>query len=347
MRYELDQLLEAEDLARLTDEAMASPAGKKHIFTPKHLGTLAACLALILCLANYQALAAGVKRIADYFSGVGAVDQGTPVLVLEEPLTWTDGTWTYHLDAYQAGGQLFIEMEYLSTRLEPGADVNTGVPDYSFEMELLPPADGDSPWLSQEEAVYKFSASYEDLNDWGSPEGAALREAGYRTYGSHPTLFEVGDFAGDSYRLRITFMDDSVMEGYQAVTYEKELKLTPAEAKAAVSDSRTFPEGTVTVLVSEDGSGVTNFVEWSELAEDDLPGHHLELQFIGASGNRYPAYFHNTYLIGFEHVEYYPRFEVNEPITAVEISKIFFSTRSSDQERCYENLNWVIQLPQE
>lgn len=347
MRYELDQLLEAEDLARLTDEAMASPAGKKRTFTPGRLGALAACLALMLCLANYQALAAGVKRIAEYFSGVGAVDQGTPVLVLEEPLTWTDGTWTYHLDAYQAGGQLFVEMEYLSTRLEPGADVNTGVPDYSFEMELLPPADVDGPWLSQEEAVYKVSASYEDLNDWGSPEGAALREAGYRTYGSHSSLFQVGDFAGDSYRLRITFMDDSVIEGYHTVTYEKELKLIPAEAKAAVSDSRTFPEGTVTVLVSQDGSGVTNFVEWSEQSEYDLPGHHLELQFIGASGKRYPAYFHNTYLVGFEHVEYYPRTAVDEPITAVVISEVSFWGRTGDPEHTYENLNWVIQLPQE
>lgn len=344
MRYELDQLLEDEDLARLTDEAMASPAGKKHTFNPGRLGALAACLALILCLANYQALAAGVKRIAEYFSGVGAVDQGTPVLVLEEPLTWTDGTWTYHLDAYQAGGHLFVEMEYLSTRLEPGADVNTGVPDYSFEMELLPPTDRDGPWLSQEEAVDMASASYEDLNNWGSPEGAALREAGYRTYGSHSTLFRVGDFAGDAYRLRITFTDDSVMEGYQTVTCEKELKLIPAEAKAAVSDSRTFHEGTVTVLVSRDGSGVTNFVEWSEASEYDLPGHSLELQFIGASGRRYPAAFHNTYLEGFERVEYYPRVPVDEPITAVEISQVSFWDRHSDQEHHYEDLNWVIHL---
>ena len=321
MRYELDQLLEAEDLARLTDEAMASPAGKRHIFTPRRLGTLAACLALILCLANYQVLAAGVKRIVEYFSGVGAVDQGTPVLELEEPLTWTDGTWTYHLDAYQAGGQLFVEMEYLSTRLEPGADVNTGVPDYSFEMELLPPADGDGPWLSQEEAVDKASVSYEDLNDRGSPEGSC--------------------------RLRITFTDDSVIEGYHTVTYEKELNLIPTEAKAAVSDSRTFPEGTVTVLVSQDGSGVTNFVEWSEQSEYDLPGHHLELQFIGASGKRYPAAFHNSYREGFEHVEYYPRVEVNEPIIAVVVSEVAFWDRTGDPEHTNENLNWVIQLPQE
>ena len=345
MRYHLDELLEAEDLTRLTDEAMAAPTKNRRRIPWKWLGTTAACVALILCLANYQALAAGVKRVVDYFSGVGAADQGTPVLVLKEPLTWTDGTWTYHLDAYQAGGQLFVEMEYLSTRLEPGADVNTGVPDYSFEMELLPPADRDGPWLSQEEAVDKASASYEDLNDWGSPEGAALREAGYRTYGSHPTLFQVGDFSGDTYRLRITFTDDSVIEGYHTVTYEKELNLIPAEAKAAVADSRAFSEGTVTVLVSQDGSGVTNFVEWSEASKYGLPGHSLELQFIGASGKRYPAAFHNTYLEGFEHVEYYPRVPVDEPITAVEIREISFWDRYSDQEHCYEDLNWIITLP--
>ena len=347
MRYHLDELLDAEDLTWLTDEAMAAPMNNRRRISWKWLGTTAACVALILCLGNYQALAAGVKRIVDYFSGVGVVDQGTPVLVLEEPITWTDGTWTYHLDAYQAGGQLFVEMEYLSTRLEPGADVNTGIPDYSFEMELLPPADLDGPWLSQVEAVGRCSASYEDLNNWGSPEGVALREAGYRTYGSHSTLFQVGDFAGDTYRLQITFTDDSVIEGYQTVTYEKELKLIPADAKAAVSDSLTFPEGTVTVLVSQDGSGVTNFVEWSELSEYDLPGHSLELQFVGASGKRYPAYFHNTYLVGFEHVEYYPRVEVNEPITAVVISEVAFWGRTDDSEHTYENLNWVIQLPQE
>lgn len=340
--YAWEQLLEEEDLVALTEEALATRRAGR--ISWRRLGAAAACLALVLCLANYPALAAGVKRLVDYFSGVGAVDQGTPVLVLEEPLTWTDGAWSYRLDAYQAGGQLFVRMEYLSTQLEPGADIDSSIPDYDVEAELLPPGDQEGDWLPREQAVDRVSASYEDLNTWGSPEGAALREAGYRTYGSHSILFQVGAFAGDSYRLRLRFTHDSAAGGAHASTYEQELHLIPEEARPAVSDSRAFPEGTVTVLVSEDGSGVTNFVEWSSSTEGNPAIHSLELQFIGASGKRYPAGFHNTYLEDFEHVEYYPRYPVEEPITAVEISGILFGDRSGQWQQRYEDLNWVISL---
>ena len=340
--YHWEQLLDEEDLLALAREALDPGAARRLPW--RRLGAAAACLALILCLANYQALAAGVKRLADYFSGVGAVDQGTPVLVLAEPLTWTDGVWTYRLDAYQAGGDLFLRMEYLSTRLEPGADIDSGVPDYDFQAELLPPADQAGEWLPQEQATDRFSSSYEDLNNWGSPEGAALREAGYRTYGSHSTLFQVGELAGDAYRLRISFTNYPAAGGAHTSTYEKELRLIPADAKPALSDSRTFPEGTVTVLVSEDGSGVTSFVEWDPSLEGEPAIHSLDLQFIGVSGKRYPAGFHNTYLEDFEHVEYYPRYPVEEPIAAVEIRGILFRDRYGQWQQSYEELNWVISL---
>lgn len=61
MRYHLDELLDAEDLTWLTDEAMAAPMNNRRRISWKWLGTTAACVALILCLANYQALAAGGK----------------------------------------------------------------------------------------------------------------------------------------------------------------------------------------------------------------------------------------------------------------------------------------------
>lgn len=338
--YHWEQLLEEEDLVALTEEALDSGAAR-HI-PWRRLGAAAACLALVLCLANYPALAAGVKRLADYFSGVGAVEQGTSVLVLEAPLTWTDGTWSYRLDAYQTGSQLFVRMEYLSTQPKPEADGE--VPDYSCRMELLPPSGWEGAWLSRDQVSDRFLSYYEDLNSWSSPEGAALREAGYRTYGSHSSLFRTEGFAGNHYRLAITFTHTALPEEAGTLTYEKELHLIPEEAKPAISDSRTFPEGTVTVLVSEDGSGVTNFVEWSQSSGDSPALHSLELQFIGASGKHYPAGFHNTYLEDFEHVEYYPRYPVEEPIAAVEISGILFGDRSGQRQQHYEDLNWVISL---
>lgn len=341
-RYHWDQLLDENNLMDLTEEAMISSAARPIPW--RRLGALAACLALILCLTNYQALATGVQTLIRYFSGVGAAEQGTQVLVLDAPLTWTDDTWTYHLNAYQAGAYLFVQMEYLSTELEQGADISDGVPDYDLQAELLPPTDWDASWLPQKKALDRCSASYEDLNHWESPEGAALREAGYRTYGSHSNLFQVGAFSSNNYRFRITFTNSSASKGYQTFTYEKELNLVPGKAEATVSDSRTFPEGTITVLVSKDCSGVTNFVDWSPELTGDSSIHALDLQFIGASGKQYPAGFHNTYLEDFAHVEYYPRFPVDEPIAAVEITGVLFEDPSGAWQHNYENLNWIIPL---
>ena len=55
--YDWDQLLDTEDMLTLTEEALTPKPARP--LSWKRLGALAACLALILCLTNYQALATG------------------------------------------------------------------------------------------------------------------------------------------------------------------------------------------------------------------------------------------------------------------------------------------------
>ena len=78
----------------------------------RRLAALAACVGLVLGLVNYQALAVGVQKIYRYFAGIGATtENGDTLWVLEEPITWTEGDWTYQIDGTLQGGTLELEIQ--------------------------------------------------------------------------------------------------------------------------------------------------------------------------------------------------------------------------------------------
>ena len=142
------------------------------------------------------------------------------------------------------------------------------------------------------------------------------------------------------------------------------LTLTPAAAQAAQSDSRTFAEGTVTALVSEDGRQLSVYAHQEE-TEDGLlltgaTLFHHQVTFIGASGKRYPdaGEGFRSYTSGHVNVQLAAAPDwVEEPIVAVEIGAIQLvyehdtwwdglgggMVRAQDTAT-YEGLNWVISL---
>ena len=112
-RYHWDQLLDENDLMDLTDEAMISSAARRIPW--RRLGALAACLALILCLTNYQALATGVQTLIRYFSGVGAAETGADLRIQDGELEFELSGRTYLISgAYARDGFLFVPLEVVS-----------------------------------------------------------------------------------------------------------------------------------------------------------------------------------------------------------------------------------------
>ena len=100
--FEWDEILEQDEFVTLTQEALESPR-KQSRWSWKRLGAIAACAAVVLGVLNYSALAAGVERAVQYLAGLGAVEEQVGLLVLEEPLEWTEGDWSYRLRAIQDG----------------------------------------------------------------------------------------------------------------------------------------------------------------------------------------------------------------------------------------------------
>ena len=112
-RYHWDQLLDENDLMDLTEEAMISSAARPIPW--RRLGVLAACLALILCLTNYQALATGIQTLIRYFSGVGAAETGADLRIQEGELEFELSGRTYLISgAYARDGILFVPLEVVS-----------------------------------------------------------------------------------------------------------------------------------------------------------------------------------------------------------------------------------------
>ena len=108
--YNWDEALGAEGLLALTEEAVTPP--RRGRVPLRRLAALAACVGLVLGLVNYQALAVGVQEVYRYFAGIGATtENGDTLWVLEEPVTWTEGDWTYQIDGTLQGGTLELEIQ--------------------------------------------------------------------------------------------------------------------------------------------------------------------------------------------------------------------------------------------
>ena len=346
-----DRASPGRDLVEDTLAAAERPRRKG--IPARRIAAALVCLALALGVGNYQALAAGVQKMIRFFTGAGASD--SPVMMAQAD-RWTEGDWLCQLDGVSQGEWLLLELYLVSPELE----------EHQLATRKLQVYAGDTP-LEQGCLVYSQWLPYNGFApqgqpwmslsglDWG-PE-VAWREAGYQS------------------RVHMAFLYRLPEETPREVTYELldleaggsrtgSLGLTSAETLAAYADSRTFEEGTVTALVSEDGRQLSVYAHQTENDGGQLLTgaslFHHQVTFIGASGARYPdaGEGFRSFTSGHVNVQLAaaPSW-VKEPIVAVEIGAIqlFYEheywwdgvdgqmVRGQD-DVTYGSLDWVISL---
>lgn len=346
-----DRASPGRDLVEDTLAAAERPRRKG--IPARRIAAALVCLALALGVGNYQALAAGVQKMIRFFTGAGASD--SPVMMAQAD-RWTEGDWLCQLDGVSQGEWLLLELYLVSPELE----------EHQLATRKLQVYAGDTP-LEQGCLVYSQWLPYNGFApqgqpwmslsglDWG-PE-VAWREAGYQS------------------RVHMAFLYRLPEETPREVTYELldleaggsrtgSLGLTSAETLAAYADSRTFEEGTVTALVSEDGRQLSVYAHQTENDGGQLLTgaalFHHQVTFIGASGTRYPdaGEGFRSFTSGHVNVQLAaaPSW-VEEPIVAVEIGAIQLvyehdywwdgvdgqMVRGQD-DVTYGDLDWVISL---
>lgn len=267
---------------------------------------LAACLAAGLCLT-----AAAAALTARWFPGVGAVKSGTAVWRMEEPVEWTQGEWTYRLEAERQGDVIRVHLDQYSAEALPGRDDEE--PDCGYRMKLFA----------------------------GDQELEAGLEQGFQTLGSTGTSFRAAEQPEEGYTLRIYTYDGGTL------LWEKPVKLATVQALDMTETSRTFEEGTVTALVSRDGRLLDLYPD--RTVEDDsalASVYATDVVFIGASGERYPAQ-----MLSDGTGAWACNAPQGESITAVEIGSLrltrVYLDNGVQRETApvtYGDLNWVIHV---
>ena len=333
--YNWDEALGAEGLLALTEEAVTPP--RRGRVPLRRLAALAACVGLVLGLVNYQALAAGAQAVYRYFAGIGATaEDGDTLWVLEEPVTWTEGDWTYQIDGTLQGGTLELEIQ-VGTPLSLGQMpwyVTRRPGERSLGHRLILTAGEEVLFDEYHEIVLNST-----LDALGSSYYGYRREQGFRTTGLTVVSCRMTEPPAEGCVLR--------MEGTMrtAGDWEIPINLVPAEATAAVEKTWTLPQGDITILVAEDGSSLSAYfdsLEWH--------GWPFDITFIGESGINYPcSNMSGTFnLDGTELFEAIKPEHMDEPVAAVRIDGVSVArnTLGDPDHHWYEDLNWVIELPQ-
>lgn len=339
----------------LVEDTLAAAERPRRKGVPtKRLAAALVCLALVLGVGNYQALAAGVQRIIRFFAGAGASE--TPVMVVEQADQWTEGDWLCQLDGVSQGEYLLLELYLVSPELEEHQLATRILQVYADGVPLEQGDQVYSEWLPYNGFIPQGQA-WMSLSGLDCGPEVAWREEGYRARVHMPFTYRLPEETPTE--LTYELLD---LEG--GGSHTGTLTLTPAETQAAWSDSRTFAEGTVTALVSEDGRQLSVYAHREENDEGQmLTGaslFHHQVTFIGASGERYPdaGEGFRSFTSGHVNVQLAaaPSW-VEEPIVAVEIDAIQLVYEydtwwdgpgggmvRTQGDATYGDLNWIIDL---
>lgn len=352
--YDWDQLLDTEDMLTLTEEALTPKLTRP--LSWRRLGTLAACVALILCLTNYQALATGVQTLIRYFSGVGAAETGADLRIQEGELEFELSGRTYLISgAYARDGFLFIPLEVVS-RSEEGLN-NNNYQNLYVKLEVSQDGQalsGSNPFLDLSDNGSYAAGQYTSLErkriafsplEEEQYLGWRYLPEGYQTYAQAVFTYEAANSA-DSYTLQVEdYLTNQIME--------VELTLAPPEEISAICEQRTVGEIQVTALVSADGRRLSLYGTmakeeewWKSLVE--LQAEHISgVQFMEADGTchqglpRRPG--------GTDGAGYAQEILLTQdtgPITAVRIGRIYYAYDDMDEGLVsrWVDLDWVITL---
>ena len=295
---------------------------------------LAACLAAGLCLT-----AAAAALTARYFPGVGAVKSGTAVWLMEEPVEWAQGEWTYYLEAERRGDVIRVQLDQYSAEALSGRDDEE--PDCGYRMKLFA---GDQELETGLDNILEGWEAVPDIGTKGCYTSYLTEdelEQGFQTLGSTSTSFQAVEQPEGGYTLRIYTYDGGTL------LWEKPVKLATVQALDMTETSRTFEEGTVTALVSRDGRLLDLYPD--RTVEDDsalASVYTSDVVFIGASGERYPAQMLSDGTGAWKCTA-----PEEENITAVEIGSLHLTriylddgVQREDVPVTYQDLNWVIDV---
>lgn len=316
---------EPEDGALLALEARR-PAPRRQI-PLRRVAALAACAGLVLGLMNYRAVAAGVGELCRYFAGIGATaDDKAELWVLEEPVTWTEGDWTYEADATLRSGVLGLELT-MSSRL-PADQLPSPV-----KLRLGLSADGE-PLHNAVHTITPYSVA--DAGE-GSGYPRYRLEQGYQTTASTRLRCTMAAPPPEDCSLHVSGL------GVQGGVFS--LRLVPAETPPTVQKTWTLPQGDMTIWVAEEGSAISASFDSTEWW-----GWPFDISFIGASGERYPCHdITGAYeLDGTERFEAIKPEGMEEPVDAVCIGGVAverIQDAGGRADHLYESLDWVIELP--
>ena len=236
-----------------------------------------------------------VERLFRYVGGVGAVPEESLILVQEEPIEWTYDGRTYVVRANQRNGYIMVELDVLSK--QPEVD-RFGEPRVQYyKVEVLA---GDTPltygfydmrngWERHEDQSGGGGACFYPLQGGGMLDESRYFEAGYATMAYRDDAFEAAQQPEEGYTLRVEEIIDSDM------VMEIPLRLVEPSAISAVTDTLELDEGTVTALVSSDGTRVTFAFDSAPLAEDTYLNQVLvsEVTFKDEFGNSYQGGYRN------------------------------------------------------
>lgn len=290
MRYEWNELLTEEELMPLTEEALGPV---KRAAGWKRLGALAACLLLVVCLANMEAIATGVDRLWRYVSGVGAVPDAAQVLVQAEKAELVDGERVYRVvNAYQQDGLVHLTVEVLFYGDEQGTVflaaglTSDGKRCLNYEGERFGTSDFGGT-VTQITDMGQWSDYFHEMG-YGSVES---RYDGARAMTGSAMTFQAGE--GDEYQVDIYCGPDPGAERVpmgSMIVGSVALKLAPSEEQPAQPYTTQTRWGGLTALVSGEGKRVQLVLEQPE--EETLRAVRLwprDLRFVDELGNRYPG----------------------------------------------------------
>lgn len=335
MRYEMDELLGREALMDLTEEALGGQRRRRRTVW-RRVAALAACAALVVGIANREAIATGVERMFRYIAGVGPAEQAGAVRLLDEPVSVTRSGRTYRVSwACEQDGLVDLVVEVRSQRQEAGELCMVRAELWSGDQRM---------------PAYEWSSSAGEESTWSmtpfvTPEGyeaewgvfgyalpADLRELPAMAF--HALTFGAGE---GPYRLKV------YADGVPGVTVmDVALPLT-RDGREANMTERTFaiPEGPVTALAAEDGRRL--FLETVPEVQRLLP---MDLAFVDESGKRWPAAIPPAMSWRRQSVELRPADEPTSPIVSIEIGGVYLSMDDGLTWTEYHGLNWTIEISQ-
>lgn len=340
MRYALNDLLEEEDVAKLSGETFEPQSRHRHSW--RRLAALAACAVLVVGALNFGSLAAGVQSLWRYVTGVGAAEVGSSILVQDGPHVWELDGRTFTLsDAYEKDGVLSLSVQIRTESVLNG--------EVWFGIVLL--EDGKPcKTIWGDDAEYSITSFWTEAErvEYEEQWGYLLSEQ-YRGGGSFagcsPSFYTSGS-GNYTVEIRTQRRDGLGPQGIRE-PLTAALELVAPDSQSFREHTRAQDGGTLTALVGEEGRRISFFLSG---ADNGLSLRcPYDIWFVDTAGNRYRgAMISRPAGTPSQSVEVRLETELSAPIASIEVGSLLLCKYSEDGSFLgYEDrpdIDWKISL---